>query len=279
MKALNISGRIMDFSEPKIMAIVNLTSDSFYTNSRFGDSKHVVQYIESALEQGADIIDIGAMSSRPGAKEIPLQEEKIKIVNILSEVRNVYKDIIISVDTYRSEVAKAAADMGADIINDISGGTLDASLWDTMAELKLPYILMHIQGSPVDMQLNPHYNDVVYEVLSGLIQNVRILRNKGLSQIIVDPGFGFGKTIDHNYKLLDKLNVFDILDLPIMVGISRKSMIYKPINSNPDHALNGTSALHMIALERGASILRVHDVKEARECIELHTLLKRSRIK
>ena len=269
----------MDFSEPKIMAIVNLTSDSFYTNSRFGDSKHVVQYIESALEQGADIIDIGAMSSRPGAKEIPLQEEKIKIVNILSEVRNVYKDIIISVDTYRSEVAKAAADMGADIINDISGGTLDASLWDTMAELKLPYILMHIQGSPVDMQLNPHYNDVVYEVLSGLIQNVRILRNKGLSQIIVDPGFGFGKTIDHNYKLLDKLNVFDILDLPIMVGISRKSMIYKPINSNPDHALNGTSALHMIALERGASILRVHDVKEARECIELHTLLKRSRIK
>ena len=269
----------MDFSEPKIMAIVNLTSDSFYTNSRFGDSKHVVQYIESALEQGADIIDIGAMSSRPGAKEIPLQEEKIKIVNILSEVRNVYKDIIISVDTYRSEVAKAAADMGADMINDISGGTLDASLWDTMAELKLPYILMHIQGSPVDMQLNPHYNDVVYEVLSGLIQNVRILRNKGLSQIIVDPGFGFGKTIDHNYKLLDKLNVFDILDLPIMAGISRKSMIYKPINSNPDHALNGTSALHMIALERGASILRVHDVKEARECIELHTLLKRSRIK
>jgi len=279
MKALNISGRIMDFSEPKIMAIVNLTSDSFYTNSRFGDSKHVVQYIENALEQGADIIDIGAMSSRPGAKEIPLQEEKIKIVNILSEVRNIYKDIIISVDTYRSEVAKAAADMGADMINDISGGTLDASLWDTMAELKLPYILMHMQGSPVDMQLNPHYNDVVYEVLSGLIQNVRILRNKGLSQIIVDPGFGFGKTIDHNYKLLDKLNVFDILDLPIMVGISRKSMIYKPINSNPDNALNGTSALHMIALERGASILRVHDVKEARECIDLHTLLKRSRTK
>lgn len=268
----------MDFSSPKIMAIVNLTNDSFYTNSRFGESKHIIKYIETALEDGADIIDIGAMSSRPGATEIPIEQEKEKIVNILSEVRKIYKDVIISVDTYRSEVARAAADMGANIINDISGGTLDPVLWDTIADLDIPYILMHIQGKPANMQDNPIYRDVVFEILSGFIQKVHTLRSKGLSQIIVDPGFGFGKTIEHNYNLLDKLNVFEILELPLMVGLSRKSMIFKPLNATPEQALNGTSALHMIALERGASILRVHDVKEAKECIELYTQLKRSRV-
>lgn len=252
-----------------VMGILNITSDSFFDG---GDYLSENQWLERALEmqtQGADIIDIGACSTRPGATQVPFEEELERIVKATELIRKNVPNVLVSVDTYRAKIAEAAVKSGAHIINDISGGTMDSEMFTTIARLKIPYILMHIQGTPQTMQQNPVYDNVVEDVLGFFNKKIAELTSLGVSKVILDPGFGFGKTIAHNYQLMSELSSFATLDLPLLVGVSRKSMIYKVLNTTPAEALNGTTVLNTIALQKGARILRVHDVKEAKETIEL----------
>ena len=257
------------------MAILNLTPDSFYDGGKYREAPELKKRIDSIYQEGADIIDIGGFSSRPGAREISMDTELGRLRPALEYIRKHYPDLPVSVDTFRSGTAKKLhKDYGIDIINDITGGDGDPELVNFAAENKLPYVVMHMKGNPENMQENPDYKDVVNELLDYFDQKNQEFLKAGLHDIIIDPGFGFGKTLEHNFTLLSALEVFKSFELPVMVGVSRKSMIYKSLNINPDKSLNGTSALHMYALQKGANLLRVHDVTEAKEVIELYKLLK-----
>ncbi len=272
---INCGGRLLDLNVPKVMSICNLTSDSFFKGSRVNDEKELINMVEMHLEEGADIIDIGGMSSRPGAKEIPIEEEIDKLVWALKILRREYSDLIISIDTYRSKVVEQIVPFGINMVNDISGGELDKNLIPILGKLNLPYILMHMKGDPETMQNDTTYEkNVVLSELDYFKQKLRDCIKSGINDVIIDPGFGFGKSIDDNFRLLYGLNSFHIFDCPIMVGISRKSMIYKVLGTDSDDALNGTTALHMLALNNGAKLLRVHDTKAAYQCIQLFSKYK-----
>lgn len=267
---ININGQLLDLSTPKVMGIVNLTPDSFFEGSRAQTDMQVAERVRLLLTEGADILDVGAYSSRPGADNLPVEEEMRRLREGLSVLRKEAPNAIVSVDTFRAVVAKMCIqEYGVAIINDISGGDLDSNMFSTIARAHVPYIIMHMQGTPHNMQQAPYYEDVLKEVMLHLADKVKTLQDMKVNDIILDPGFGFGKTQAHNFELLAHLNEFDIFQLPLLVGVSRKSMIYKTLGITPAEALNGTTALHTIALSKGANILRVHDVKEAVETIRL----------
>lgn len=268
---INCSGKLIDLREPKIMGILNMTFDSFYEGSRLNNADEAVKKAELLLNQGADILDLGGMSTRPGSSEISLDEELKRVVPAVEAILKEFPEVIISVDTYRSEVAKRSVEAGASIINDISAGVLDEKMFETVAELNVPYILMHMQGNPKNMQQNPHYENVTLEVNEFLSEKIQALKSLGVNDIILDPGFGvgFGKSLHHNYELMDKMDLIGFGEYPILVGISRKSMITQLLNISAKEALNGTSVLNLISLQKGANILRVHDVKEAKEVVQI----------
>ncbi len=270
---LNCRGLLLDLTSPQIMGIMNATPDSFYAKSRIEDSGQIVEQAHKMIEQGASILDIGGFSSRPGAASVSIQEEIDRVLPVIERIRQQFPNTILSVDTFRADVARYALKAGAHLINDISAFNLDASIVDVVAEQNVPYILMHMQGLPKTMQDAPHYQDILVEIMDFFIEKISLLRSKGINDIVLDVGFGFGKTIEHNYQLLKNLGVFQQLELPVLVGVSRKSMIWKLLEIHQNEALNGTTALHMIALQQGASILRVHDVKAAREVIQLWSYL------
>lgn len=263
------NGKSLTFTKPLVMAIVNLTPDSFYDGGKFDTIKDVLNDIEEKLKLGADIIDIGAASSRPNAIEISEEDEWKRLLPTLIEARKKFPNTFISVDTYRSSIVKKSADSGADIINDISGGNMDAGMYGTIAKIGIPYILMHMQGTPQTMQANPVYKNVVNEIKNEFEQKISTLKQLNFNKIILDVGFGFGKTTEHNYQLLKSFSEYKAFGFPLMAGLSRKSMINKVIGTNPVTALNGTTVLNTIALLNGANILRVHDVTEAKQAIEL----------
>lgn len=271
---INCRGRLVDLRRPVVMGILNINDDSFFSGSRFSSTDNLLKAAESMLSAGAAILDIGGMSSRPGAEVISAEEELRRVLPAITNIHREFPDAILSVDTIRSTVAREAVQAGAAMINDISAGKLDQELYPTLGELQVPYVLMHMQKRPENMQEAPTYDNVVQDVLDFLIAEIHALRQHGVKDILIDPGFGFGKSVEHNYELLRSLHVFRMLDLPLLVGISRKSMIYKPLGIGPEQALNGTTALHMAALQQGAGMLRVHDVKEAVETIRLWELLK-----
>jgi dihydropteroate synthase len=263
------NGKIIKFNKPLIMSIVNITPDSFYDGGKYDSESDVLKDVEEKINSGANIIDIGASSTRPNSDEITEKEEWKRLKDVLISVRANFPDILLSVDTYRASVAKKSAEHGIDIINDISGGNLDSLMFKTVADLNIPYILMHIQGKPKTMQNNPKYLNVVEEVKKDFESKINQLINLGFNKIILDPGFGFGKSLENNYQLLKSLNIFSSFNYPILAGVSRKSMINRVIGTNPVTALNGTTVLNTIALQNGASILRVHDAFEAKQAIEL----------
>lgn len=272
---LNLRGRLYELREPQVMGIVNVTPDSFYAESRTPDEEHIRQRVRTLLDEGADMLDVGAYSSRPGAADVSAQEEMERLRRGLRIVRELAPDIPVSVDTFRADVAKMAIEEGgADIINDIAGGQMDKRMYHTVARLGVPYILMHMQGTPDTMQQAPHYDDVTREVILSLATRIDRLAQMGVKDIITDPGFGFGKTVEHNYALLAHLTDFAELERPLLVGFSRKSMIYKLLGGTPQTSLNGTTVLNTLALERGAQILRVHDVAPAREAKLLYLAMR-----
>ncbi len=276
-KSLNIQGRILDLSHPVVMGILNITPDSFFEGSRFMDNESL--FLEKAAEMvraGAGILDIGGYSTRPGAKEVSATEEKARVVPAVRLLKARFPDLLVSVDTFRADVAEACIKEGADIINDVSGGDLDERMFDVISENKVPYILMHMRGKPSEMQNHIQYNNFLTEVCRELQYKVSRLHKMGVSDLIIDPGFGFSKTLDQNYSLLKHLRLFEIFDLPVLAGLSRKSMIYRFFNSAPEESLNATTALNMFALTQGASILRVHDVAEARQTADLFVKLSNS---
>lgn len=263
---LNLHGKLYPLNEPQIMGIVNVTPDSFYAESRTFSEQAICDRIEKLMADGADMLDIGAYSSRSGADDVSPEEEMNRLRMGLRCVRKLFPDVPVSVDTFRADVAKMAVEEeGADIINDIAGGMMDRQMFRTVAKLGVPYILMHMQGTPKTMQLAPHYENVRREVMLYFAERIDRLHQMGAKDIIVDPGFGFGKTIEHNYDLMAHLEDFHELNRPVLVGISRKTMIYKLLGGTPQTSLNGTTVLHTVSLEKGAHILRVHDVKEAVE--------------
>lgn len=266
---INCSGKLIDLREPKIMGILNMTFDSFFEGSRLNNVDEALKKAELLLIQGADFLDLGGMSTRPGSSEITLDEELKRVVPTVEAIMKEFPEAIISVDTYRSQVAKHSVEAGASIINDISAGVLDDKLFETVAELNVPYILMHMQGNPKNMQQNPHYENVTLEVNEFLSEKIQALKSLGVNDIILDPGFGFGKSLQHNYELMDKMDLIGFGEYPILVGISRKSMITQLLNISAKEALNGTSVLNLISLQKGANILRVHDVKEAKEVVQI----------
>ena len=267
---INIRGKLFDLSRPKVMGILNLTPDSFYDGGVHNEINNIENHVNIMVEDGMDILDIGGYSSKPGAKNISLDEEMTRVIPILKHIRKIFPDLIISIDTFRSKIASMSLDEGADMINDISGGTLDKNMMSVVSKNNCPYILMHMQGNPQNMQNDPSYENVTLEIIQYLAQRIKIAHDNNIIDLIVDPGFGFGKTLEHNFEILNNLDKFNVLDTPILAGFSRKSMIYKTLKTSSEKALNGTSSLNTIALTKGAKILRVHDVKEAKECIILH---------
>ena len=276
-KSINLAGELIDLSSPIVMGILNVTPDSFYDGGKYQTEKSILNRAEEIISQGGKIIDIGAFSTRPGSKEVSLKEALNRIVPAVKAIRDKFPQMHLSLDTYRSEVARIIVDdFGPCIINDISGGTMDEKMFEVVAGLKIPYILMHIQGTPGTMQDHPSYTDVVNEVILFLSQRVQKLKLLGVNDIIIDPGFGFGKLTSHNYELMNRLDSFKIFKLPVLVGISRKGMIWKPLGIKPDEALTGTIALNTLALLGNADILRVHDVKEAVQVCKIVNLLRES---
>lgn len=274
-KYINVKGELLDLSQPKVMGILNLTPDSFYADSRKQTEKDIICRVHQILEEGGTFIDMGAYSSRPDAEDVSPEEEMRRLRQGLEIVQRECPEALVSVDTFRADVAKMCVEeYGAALVNDISAGDLDAHMFPTIAQLKVPYILMHMQGNPQTMQLNPHYDNPVKEVIRYFAEKIEKLRTLGVKDLILDPGFGFGKTLKHNYEILDKLDEFQLFQLPVLVGVSRKSMIYKLLNETPEEALNGTTAVHAIALMKGAKILRVHDVKAAVETVRIFNALK-----
>lgn len=266
---LNCNQKLLDLSSPVVMGILNITPDSFHAGSRVSTVDAALDTSTKMVEDGAQILDLGAMSSRPGAEIISANEELDRILPILESIRKELPNTILSIDTIRASVAKQCLDAGAHIINDISGASIDSELLDVIAEYKVPYVLMHMQGTPDRMQAEAQYENVTMEVLAFMSNQIRKLRAKGINDIIVDPGFGFGKLDHHNFKLMKDLGAFKMFDCPILAGVSRKSTIQRTLNVDASQALNGSTALHMYLLERGANILRVHDVKEAVEVVQL----------
>ena len=269
--SINCNGRLMDLDVPRVMGILNVTPDSFYAESRKQTEKDIMERTRQMVEEGAHIIDIGACSTRPGA-DCPDEKEEIRRLRIaLQPLRKAYPDAVVSVDTFRASVARMCVEeYNADIINDISGGQFDNEMFDTVAQLGVPYILTHTKGTPDHMQDHPHYNDLMHELLTYFAEKVQQLRDRGQKDIIIDPGFGFGKSLHHNYLLLQKMEQLKLLELPVLVGCSRKRMIYNLLGITPEQSLNGTSVVNTIALTKGANILRVHDVKAAKECIDIY---------
>lgn len=267
--SLNVRGNLLVWNRPLVMGIMNLTPDSFYEQSRISDTASALKRVEQMLKDGLDILDIGAVSSRPGAELPDAAEERRRLQPTLSAVTAHFPDLPVSVDTFRAETARMAADCGACIINDISGGSYDAEMFSTVGKLQLPYVLMHIKGTPATMQENPQYGDVVSELLFYFSQKMQQAHDAGIHDIIIDPGFGFAKNMEHNYRLLAHLRDFQMLNAPVLAGLSRKSMLYKLLDCTPQEALNATTAANMIALQNGAAILRVHDVKEAAQCVKI----------
>ncbi|MBT8286518.1 MAG: dihydropteroate synthase [Flavobacteriaceae bacterium] len=266
---LNCKGELIDISSPKVMGILNVTPDSFYDGGRLNDDDSILAKVNTMLTEGATFIDVGGYSSRPGAQHISEEEELKRVVPVVKLIITHFPDCLISVDTFRSAVAEACINAGAALINDISAGQLDPQMIQTVGRMGVPYIMMHMKGTPQTMKNLTDYNDLMSEILLYFSQRIAEAREHKIKDIVIDPGFGFSKTLDQNYELLKKLDLLKITEMPILVGMSRKSMIYKPLKSSSDQALNGTTALHTIALMKGANILRVHDVKEAQEVIVL----------
>lgn len=269
MFSLNCNGRLLNVDKPLVMGIINTTPDSFYAPSRHQLHDAVVSKAAEMLQAGATLLDLGGQSTRPGSESVSASEELDRVVPAIEAVHRQFPEAIISVDTYYATVAKAAVAAGASIINDISAGRFDEALLDTVAQLRVPYVLMHMTGTPKNMQEAPQYENVVQEVLDFFIRELAILKEKGITDVIIDPGFGFGKTIAHNFQLLRGLEVFQLLNRPLLLGISRKSTIYKTLGITAAEALNGTTVLHTVGLMKGAQLLRVHDVQEAQETILL----------
>lgn len=270
MTTLQCRGRLLDLSTPVVMGILNMTPDSFYDGGRLDSVDAVLRQAEKMLLDGAALLDIGGASSRPGAAEVPEADELKRVVPAIEALSRQFPEALLSIDTWRASVARAAVDAGAVLVNDISAGRLSGGMFAEVARLGVPYVLMHMRGTPQTMQQQPTYSDVVQEVLDFFITEVEQLRSLGLRDIVLDPGFGFGKSVEHNFQLLKNLHVFStVTGLPVLAGVSRKSMICKVLKVSPEHALNGTTALHMIALQQGVRILRAHDVREAREVIQL----------
>ncbi|HXB14088.1 MAG TPA: dihydropteroate synthase [Bacteroidia bacterium] len=262
-------GRTLDFNSTRVMGVVNITPDSFYDGGKYATTELAIKQAEKLIAEGADILDLGACSTRPNAIDIGAKEEMKRLLPVLDNLVKNHPDVIISVDTYRAEVAKEAVERGAAIVNDISGGTMDDKMFEVVGKLNVPYILMHIQGTPETMQVEPHYVNVVEEVEQFFVERIKKLQDAGVKQIVIDPGFGFGKNVEHNYTLLQNLHKFTRLGLPIMAGLSRKSMINKVLHTKPENALTGTTVLNTLAILEGANILRVHDVKETLQVIKL----------
>ena len=266
---INAGGKLIDLSTPRVMGIINITPDSFYAGSRKLLVADALQQAGKMLAEGADFLDIGAYSSRPGAEDISIQEETDRLLPVIEAITTKHPEAIISIDTFRSKVAEAAIKTGAHIINDISGGQLDNEMFDTVARLQVPYILMHMKGTPQNMNKMAQYDDIFTEVLQYFAERIHKLSQLGVNDVIIDPGFGFAKMTEHSYALMNRLADFDILQLPVLVGVSRKRMVYNVVGGNAEGALNATTALNTIALTKGANILRVHDVKEAVEAIKI----------
>lgn len=274
---LNLRGRLLELREPQIMGILNVTPDSFYSDSRTPDEAHITDRVRQMMDEGADMIDIGGYSSRPGADDVTPEEEMDRLRRGLRIVHKLYPEVPVSVDTFRADVARMCIEEeGADIINDISGGMMDRQMFRTVARLGVPYILMHMQGTPDTMQVAPHYDNLRREVMLYFAERIDRLCQMGAKDIIVDPGFGFGKTLEHNYELMNHLEDFAVFNLPLLVGISRKSMIYKLTGGTPQTSLNGTTVLNTISLVKGAHILRVHDVKAAAEAKQIYMAMKQN---
>lgn len=275
-KYINVNGKLLDLSSPKVMGILNLTPDSFYAESRKQTEQDIRIRTRQIIEEGGSIIDVGAYSSRYKAEHITPDEEMRRLRNGLQIINSEYPDAIISVDTFRADVARMCVEeYGVAIINDIAAGEMDENMFQMIARLKVPYIMMHRQGTPQNMQQNPHYENVVKEVMLYFATKIQQLRDLGAKDLIIDPGFGFGKTLEHNYELLEKLESFQLFDLPLLVGVSRKSMIYKLLGGTSEDALNGTSIINTISLLKGANILRVHDVKAASEAVQIVNAMNR----
>ena len=267
---INVKGQLMDLSQPKVMGILNVTPDSFYAQSRLQTEKEIILRLQEMENEGASIMDIGAYSSRPNAQHISIEEEMERLRNCLTLVNKECPNAIVSIDTFRADIAKMCVEeYGAAMINDISAGNMDKQMFATIAQLGVPYIIMHMQGTPQDMQSAPHYDNLLKEVFYFFSEKISKLRDLGVKDIILDPGFGFGKTLEHNYQLMNHLEEFSLFELPLLVGGSRKSMIYKLLDITPQEALNGTTVLNTVALLKGANILRVHDVKEAVETVRI----------
>jgi len=274
---INLGGKLLDLKKPKVMGILNITPDSFYKGSRYNSDESIVRAAVSMVEDGADIIDIGGYSSRPGATNITFDEEAERVLKAIRVVTKELPDAIISIDTFRSEIAmEAILESGACMINDITGGDGDSNMLSVVERLNVPYVIMHMKGVPSTMQINPFYEDIVADILKWFAERIFRLQSAGVRDIIIDPGFGFGKTISHNFEMLRRLGDFSIAGLPLMVGLSRKSMIWKTLNITAEEALNGTTALNTMALINGANFLRVHDVKEAVQAINLFEMIKKS---
>ncbi|MDW8850643.1 dihydropteroate synthase [Flavobacterium sp. MMLR14_040] len=271
--AINCKGELIDLSTPKVMGILNVTPNSFFDGGKYKDEDEIILQVDKMLSEGATFIDIGAYSSKPSAEFVTEQEEIDRIVPAIELILKHFPQTLLSIDTFRAEVAKASIESGAAIINDIAAGGLDDKMFDVIAKYNVPYIMMHMRGNPQTMQTLTQYDDIVKEMLFYFSEKVQRARNLGINDLILDPGFGFAKTTDQNYEVLQRMGLFNVLELPVLAGVSRKSMIYKTLNNTAEDALNGTTVLNTIALTKGAKILRVHDVKEALECVALYNKL------
>ena len=272
---INVNGKLMDLSQPQVMGILNVTPDSFYAGSRGVAERDIIDRLRQMTDEGASIIDIGAYSSRPDADDVSTEEEMARLRHALNLVRQHQPDAVVSVDTFRADVARMCVEeYGVAMVNDISAGEMDDEMFPTIARLGVPYIAMHMKGTPQTMQINPQYDHFLKEIFYFFSKKVQKLRDLGVKDIIIDPGFGFGKTMEHNYQLMNHLEEFKLFGLPLLVGISRKSMIYKLLGTTPEEALNGTTVLNTIALQKGAHILRVHDVKAAVEAVKIVEKMK-----
>jgi len=273
--SINLNGRLLDLSQPVVMGIINVTPDSFFDGGKYKTEKKVVKRAEEILEQGGAVIDIGAVSTKPGSEGISTKDEIERLLPAVKAVKKEFPNAFISIDTYRSWVAlKVIEECGPCMVNDVSGGNFDDHMFDTIGKLGVPYVLMHMQGTPLKMQQNPEYGDIIRDISMFFTEQVKKLTKAGVKDVIIDPGFGFGKNLDHNYELLNRLDSFKVFQLPLMVGVSRKSMICKLLNTKPEDALNGTSVVNTLALMGGADILRVHDVSEAVEAVRILNMVR-----
>jgi dihydropteroate synthase len=273
MMTLNCNGKLIDLTSPKVMGILNVTPNSFYDGGKHTEEKVILKQVEKMLLEGATFIDVGGYSSKPNAEEVSEEQELQRILPVVQNISKEFPNTVISIDTFRSKVAQAAVENGAAIINDISAGNLDVKMMETVAQLQVPYIMMHMKGTPQTMQSLTQYENIVKEMLFYFSEKIALARSFGINDLILDPGFGFAKTVDQNFEVLNKLDLFQMTELPILAGLSRKSMIYKTLDTSAEFALNGTTSLNTISLLKGAKILRVHDVKEAVECVQLFNQL------